>query len=129
LGELALICENNRKHQLEELENAINEADYYEPEYLCTEKDLVFSKIFSIKAYVNNVFGTLLEDGIYKLEKERLDLIKRRNIARIENKHFSEDSTLLTCDGSILALAKYLYDHTIGLEKESQEKFNINVKK
>mmetsp|Transcript_38178 Transcript_38178/g.34106 ORF Transcript_38178/g.34106 Transcript_38178/m.34106 type:complete len:103 (+) Transcript_38178:173-481(+) len=87
LGEISLICEQNRAYDIEEFDNEIIQADDDETQYYCDDNDLVFSKIFSIKSYVNNVFGTTLEEGIYKLEKDRLDLIKRRNVAIIEGKH------------------------------------------
>jgi len=38
LGEVALICEKNRKKALSEIENRVNEEDYHDFEYYCTEK-------------------------------------------------------------------------------------------
>jgi len=118
LGEIALICEKNRKKELSELENHFNEEDYHDFEYYCTEKDLLFSKVFSIKAYISNVFGSVLEEGLYKIEKEKLDLIRRKNLAAIEGRPFEENGEILTTEGSILELAKYLY---VNLEKPAQE--------
>ena len=65
--------------------------------------------MFSIKAYINNVFGSLLEEGLYKLEKDRLDLVRRKNVAAIEGRDFSESDEILKVEGSILELAKYLH--------------------
>jgi len=118
LGEVALICEKNRKKELNEMENLVNEEDYHDVEYYCTERDLLFSKVFSIKAYINNVFGSVLEEGLYKIEKDRLDLIRRKNVAEIEGKPFEESGDILTTEGSILELAKYLY---YNLEKPSKK--------
>ena len=74
--------------------------------------------MFSIKAYINNVFGSVLEEGLYKIEKDRLDLIRRKNVAEIEGKPFEESGDILTTEGSILELAKYLY---YNLEKPSKK--------
>lgn len=74
--------------------------------------------MFSIKAYINNVFGSVLEEGLYKIEKEKLDLIRRKNLAAIEGRPFEESGEILTTEGSILELAKYLY---VNLEKPAQE--------
>jgi len=74
--------------------------------------------VFSIKAYINNVFGSVLEEGLYKIEKDRLDLIRRKNVAEIEGKPFEESGDILTTEGSILELAKYLY---YNLEKPSKK--------
>ena len=61
----------------------------------------------------------MLEEGLYKIEKDRLDLIRRKDVAAIEGKPFEENREILTTEGSILELAKYLY---YNLEKPSQKK-------
>lgn len=66
---------------------------------------------------MSNVFGSVLEEGLYKIEKDKLDLIRRKNIAEIEGKPFEENGDILSTEGSILELAKYLY---YNLEKPSQ---------
>jgi len=42
LGEVALICEKNRKKELNEMENLVNEEDYHDVEYYCTERLVYF---------------------------------------------------------------------------------------
>jgi len=109
LGQVAKICEFNRKNYLEELENSVNEKECNQESYYATEMDIIKSEIFSIKSYLTNIFGTILEEGLYQLDKERVDMIRDNELAKIEGKPIvNQNANLLTADGSIFELAKYL---------------------
>jgi len=71
--------------------------------------DIIKSEIFSIKSYLTNIFGSILEEGLYLLEKERVDMIRDRKLAEIEGKPVKkQNENLMSADGSIYELAKIL---------------------
>lgn len=67
---------------------------------------------FSVKTYMSNVIDTLLDEGLYFLEKVRANTTRDDKIFDINkepiNKQILED--LFTADGSILALARYMIE-------------------
>lgn len=78
--------------------------------------DFINSGVFSIKSYVSNIFGSLLEESLYKIEKDRFDLLRNRKWASIMGQEpENKNSHILTADGSIFELAKELFKN---LEKE-----------
>lgn len=75
---------------------------------------------FSVKSYLTNVFGSLLDEALYFLEKERRNQLRDEATFEITNeptnKVILED--ICTSDGSIIVLTKYLLAKIKEKEKE-----------
>lgn len=66
---------------------------------------------FSCKSYVQNVFSTILDEGLYYLEKERMNMLRDAEISNVKNEKetggkFLED--ICTANGSVLFLCQFL---------------------
>jgi len=57
------------------------------------------------------VFSTVLDEGLYYLEKERMNMLRDAEIANVKNEKEHQDKFLediCTADGSILFLCQFL---------------------
>lgn len=69
---------------------------------------------FSCKTYISNVFSTFLDEGLYYLEKERMNKLRDEEIAIVKKEKetgekFLED--ICTANGSILFLCQFLINN------------------
>lgn len=85
ISELNIICRKNRGLKLEERENEFKAASlnpahahYYEP-----DNHSLNAYKFSVKSYLNNVFGSVLDEALYFLEKERRNSLREEEIFKI----------------------------------------------
>ena len=65
---------------------------------------------FSVKSYMSNVIETLLDEGLYYLEKERANIIRDEKIFEISKEHINKQilDDIFKSEGSLLVLAKYM---------------------
>lgn len=66
---------------------------------------------FSCKKYISNVFSTILDEGLYYLEKERMNMLRDAEIASVKNEDEKQDKFLediCTANGSVLFLCQFL---------------------
>lgn len=85
VSELNIICRKNRNLKIEDRENEFkaaslnpNHPKYYEP-----DNHSLNAYKFSVKSYLNNVFGSLLDEALYFLEKERRNSLREEAIFNI----------------------------------------------
>jgi hypothetical protein len=69
---------------------------------------------FSMKQYITNVFGSILEGALTEIEMERRDILREEAKiaagANVEEKHL--EHALFTAEGSLIKLAKYILSHS-----------------
>lgn len=61
--------------------------------------------------YIQNVFSTILDEGLYYLEKERMNMLRDAEIANVKNEKENEGKFLediCTASGSVLFLCQFL---------------------
>jgi len=76
---------------------------------------------------MSNVIETLLDEGLYYLEKERANITRDEKIFEINKKHINKHilDDIFTADGSILVLARYMINK---IEKKKEEEEEANAK-
>lgn len=66
---------------------------------------------FSCKTYISNVFSTVLDEGLYYLEKERMNMLRDGEIANVKKEKGVKDKSLediCSSHGSVLFLCQFL---------------------
>ncbi|KRX03444.1 hypothetical protein PPERSA_02823 [Pseudocohnilembus persalinus] len=112
IAEISILIKKNRNQYILKKTNAYKakELNTQHPEYYSGDNHPENAYKFSLKTYISNVIDTLLDEGLYYLEKERANATRDENIWEITkqplNKSLLED--LFTADGSLLVLARYM---------------------
>lgn len=114
ISEVSILCRKNRNYYIIQKNNQqrIKQLNINDPEYYDCDDHVENAFKFSVKTYMSNVIDTLLDEGLYFLEKVRANTTRDDKIFDINkepiNKQILED--LFTADGSILALARYMIE-------------------
>ncbi|EGR30602.1 hypothetical protein IMG5_128340 [Ichthyophthirius multifiliis] len=112
IAEISILCQNNRTAEITKKNNEYKskELNTSHSEYYDGDNHVKNAFSFSVKSYMSNVIETLLDEGLYYLDKERANIIRDEKIFDI-NKEFVNKQILddiFKADGSLLVLAKYM---------------------
>lgn len=79
------MCKKNRNDYILKKANEYKskELNTYHPEYYNSDHHSENAFKFSVKTYISNVIETLLDEGMYYLEKERANATRDENIWEI----------------------------------------------
>ncbi|EAR94603.2 hypothetical protein TTHERM_00046820 (macronuclear) [Tetrahymena thermophila SB210] len=112
IAEIAILCQHNRRAMITQKNNEYKskELNTSHSEYYDGDNHAKNAFQFSVKTYMSNVIETLLDEGLYYLEKERSNITRDEKIFEINKQHVNKEilDDIFKADGSLLVLARYM---------------------